>query len=380
MKIGIITFQRSRNYGASLQTFALCKFLLDNGYDCEVIDLYRPEITGYKASHLFPQLLGASERSVPYLGRVLDLTIRGLKRGLYVLLHKKQLMEMTRRFDAFHCKTRYSVPYKSIDDLYANAPFYDIYLTGSDQVWNPTFNFNIEPYFLTFLPESCKRVSYASSIGLSSIPESLKEKYTQWLMKYDALSVRENQAKELLRQLLPHKNVKVVCDPTLLISSEEWQDLAVEPHLKNYVICFTLNYHPELYRYASAIARQKGKELVIFSHRYRDDTVSYAYRIYDAGPREWLGWINSADTVITDSYHATVFSIHFRKPFLSYIAPDNKRGSRIIDLLETVGLSGHIIRDTSNNTNSSVDNYEDVWNKLSVFISDSKKYIKSILQ
>lgn len=380
MKIGIITIHKSPNYGGSLQSYALCNYLSSLAFECEVIDLYRPAIQGYKPSPSYPELIPQRLRKNSFAGR-LKKYVNDFRDRHFEKVFNSQLHQKSERFTDFWNKTKFSCPYHSIDELYDNPPIYDIYLTGSDQVWNPTIGFNIEPYFLTFAPQNSQRVSYASSIGLSSIPTHLYEFYRQWLKQYGAIGVRENQAKEIITKLLPEKKVEVVCDPTLLISSEEWLSMAQKPTLSEYILCFTLSYKPELYKYAYGIAQSRKKKLVIFSHGYQDEQIKYATKVYDAGPCEWIGWIKYSDMVITDSFHCTIFSMHCRKHFLTYIAPTNKRGSRIVNLLGIVDLSSHIIRDLHVANSSEPCDYNEVWNKLNTVINHSKQYlIKSLSQ
>lgn len=126
------------------------------------------------------------------------------------------------KFDEFNKGLNLSRPYWGIDELYATPPCYDIYMTGSDQVWNPTQPYCLEPYFLTFVPKGKKKISYASSIGVTELLENEKQDFRRWLSSYDAISVREHQAKELLASFI-EKPVVQVADPTFLLDSGFWK-------------------------------------------------------------------------------------------------------------------------------------------------------------
>lgn len=378
MKIGIITIHKSPNYGGSLQTYALFKYISSLGYDCEVIDLYRPSICGYKNSIAYPRLLELKKTKASILTKIRTF-IENHKTRTFKNKYSSQLIYKDTRFEDFWNLVKYSRPFFSIDELYLDPPSYDVYITGSDQIWNPTMRYSIEPYFLTFVSGNKKKVSYASSIGLSVIPHHLEEKFKKWLEPYDAIGVREKQAKNIINHLLPNKDVEVVCDPTLLLSTNEWESMTIKTPIDNYVLCFTLSFNNDLYNYAHIIAKERGKTLVVFSHGYKEENLKTAYKVYNAGPCEWMGWIKYSDVVITDSFHATLFSLHFRKPFLTYIAPTNKRGSRITEMLCRIGLSDHLVYNLAERRFPDVENYDDVWNALDVFIESSKKYVKKIL-
>lgn len=374
-KVGIITIHKSPNYGGTLQAYALYKFICDFGHECEIIDLYRPVIPGYVYSPKYPSLVESKYKSEQGMKHFLGTCVDRFKSDRYKRRYSEELALKQRRYDSFNLQVNYSNAYSSIEELYNQPPLYDIYVTGSDQVWNPTIGYNIEPYFLTFAPKYGKRISYGASIGLPCIPSNLCESYKSWISQYDAVAVREEEAKSIIAEFLPHKDVEVVCDPTFLISSEEWIRMSETPDYNDYILCFTLHCNPELYKYSKKIADEKGKRLVIFSHGYADEQYNFANRVYDAGPKEWIGWINKADIVITDSFHATIFSMHCRKPFLTYIAPTNQRGSRIENLLLKAGLNNHIVRDLSRSYSMDIENYDLVWSNLNDFIDDSKQYL-----
>lgn len=109
------------------------------------------------------------------------------------------------KFEVFNSVIRMSKPYKSVDAIYADPPVYDVYITGSDQLWNPTQRFCLEPFFLTFVPNNAVKISYASSIGISSLTNIEKNDFKKWLSSYNAISVREKQAQKMLNELLMGK-------------------------------------------------------------------------------------------------------------------------------------------------------------------------------
>ena len=250
-----------------------------------------------------------------------------------------------KKFDAFNSVIKLSKAYRGIDELYANPPKYDLYISGSDQLWNPTQPYCLEPYFLTFVPKGIgKKISFATSIGITDLRENEKADFKKWLSSYDDISVREFQAQELLQGLLPKKNIHQVADPTFLLETKEWKSMSVKPQQRKYILMFTLQHRPEILEYCLKLSKQSGLPLIALG-QVQPDVIDGSYTaVKDAGPREFLGYIENAEMVITDSFHCTVFSLIMgAKNFYTYIAPDNHRGSRIIDLLSTYGLKDHLL-------------------------------------
>lgn len=343
-KIGIITIHNSPNYGASLQAFALYEYIRQQGAEVEIIDLHRPNAhADYEQSKKYLPYRLQKKSSVNQL-------IITVKKLLYTIAYgKKKAFTMgyyddaLTKFEVFNSVIRMSKPYKSVDAIYADPPVYDVYITGSDQLWNPTQRFCLEPFFLTFVPNNAVKISYASSIGISSLTNIEKNDFKKWLSSYNAISVREKQAQKMLNELLMGKNVFQVSDPTFLLDRDFWKNLAIVPDNREpYILFFPLMHDVYFLEFAIRVAHESGKKLLVVDQKKHMEG-SYVL-IKDAGPREWLGLIANADLVLSDSFHGTVFSILLSSHnFYSYIAPTNKRGARITDLLETFGLSDHLL-------------------------------------
>lgn len=334
MKIGIITIHNSPNYGASLQAFALYKYIELQGHDCELIDLHRPHQADFVHSKRFTKYRIDSLKSK-------------LRCAISTLIGKKNIFyssEAKKKFDDFNGQIKLSRPYYGIDKLYADPPLYDLYITGSDQLWNPAQPFCLEPYFLTFTPKGSKKISYAASIGIADLAVREKKDFKRWLSSYTAISVREKQAKILLESFIDREVVQV-SDPTFLLDVEYWHSMARMPMRKQpYILLFTLSYNFEILNYALRLSRESDMRLISIA-QIQPDSVDGTYTtVKDAGPREWLGYLADADLVITDSFHGTVFSILMgSKNFYTYIASGNKRSSRITDLLSTLNLRDHLL-------------------------------------
>lgn len=339
--IGIITIHNSPNYGACLQSYALYKYLEDKGCDVEIIDLHRPNAyEDYVPSKRYtcsrPVKLSLKQRAIKKFKSILG--IRERKTSLYNPNAKK-------KFDAFNASIKLSRPYRSIEDLYANPPEYDLYISGSDQLWNPTQAYCLEPYFLTFVPHGRgKKISFATSLGITELRDNEKSNFKKWLEQYDGISVREHQAKELLSSFVD-KEIEQVADPTFLISPDEWRSVAVLPDMEqSYILLFTLSHNPTMLEYAQKLSATSGKRLIVLGQIQPLPEEGEYLAVTDAGPREFMGYIQQAEMVLTDSFHCTVFSLLLGpRNFYTYIAPTNRRGSRIVDLLSTFGLASHLL-------------------------------------
>lgn len=343
--IGIITIHCSQNnYGGVLQCFGLYEYIREIGHDVELIDLRRPNQKGFVNSYRFPmmrQQVGVRSIITGWLKHVL-----GVRNPLVKSFKPDWNETAGKRFDEFNSQVKLSRPYDYIPDLYSKPPVYDIYISGSDQIWNPTQWYSLEPYFLTFVKNrQAVKASYGSSIGLADIRQTEKEKFGKWLDSYDIISVRERQAQELLSPYVSRK-IEQVPDPTFLLDRQRWIDMAASPDPdENYILVFSLGRRIEILDKAVALAREMGCKVKVIDQKFPSATPDPAVEVVDtAGPREFIGLIRQARLVLTDSFHCTVFSlITNTRNFYTYLSAGDDRGSRVIDLLHAYDLDSHIV-------------------------------------
>lgn len=388
-KIGIITVQKALNYGAVLQCYALEYYLNKLGYDCEVIDLCRPQHKEFKKDKEYkpyPIVFSSLKERIWYKLRHIRFFIKTIiipqafKSYIFSIKNRKYKKSKFIKFENFNKRIKFSQKYTSIKALYKNPPTYDIYMTGSDQLWNPTQDYCLEPYFLTFVNNGGKKVSYATSIGVSQLPSNVLNDFKKWLSSYDLISVREKTACNLLASVINQPIYQTV-DPTFLLTKEEWKEIAQENSHKKYVFYFTLGYRANLFKLAQKIAKENNLEFIYYAHNYYDrphNQIKDGY--FDLSPEEWLGLIKNADLIITDSFHGSVFSIIFENNFISYVPPKSKRGSRISDLLSKLELSEHLITSTDikHYNISKPINYVKVKGLLSKEIIESCKFLSNL--
>lgn len=338
--VGIITIQKApENYGAALQAYALWKFLQSKGYDCKLIDLLRPWHPKYKYCKK------DSKKNTTIKARILRV-LRGNKAGKKMLSSNR-----CKEFDLFHSKCNYTRQYDSVDSLYANPPVFDIYISGSDQIWNPNMNLVNEPYFLSFAPQGAKKISYASSFAIQELPSEVIPDYTKWLSGYDYISVREEDGLEIIRTILPHKEAQVVLDPTFLLQSTDWSGISknTDKGVQDYMFVYLLHDNCEINKYIHDIAEKYSLQVKMAISKTYAEVPNQFESLMDIGPEEWLGYIKNAKNVITDSFHCTVFSLIFKKPFLT-ISTNDSVSSRMRNMLDKFGLSNNLVSVSSLHT------------------------------
>lgn len=328
-RIGIITFQKCGNFGADLQAYALCHKLRKLGYDAENIDYLHcthPRHINNRASR-----------------PVLPMSIKNiLKARLFPLIkliregrsHKQRGLCFEKWF---HDNVITSKEYRDAASLYLNPPKYDVYMVGSDQVWNPRLYSNIKPYFLDFAPKGARCVSYASSFGVGELSGIAFYRYKQWLRRFSHIGLREKSGADIVNAMALDAEVAHVLDPTLLLNYEDWAAVSVEPIEKpvgKYLLLYDLIASPETVAFAGRWAHQNGWNVI---------------RIGDGayGPGEFLWLFANAEAVVTNSFHGTVFSIINHRPFYTIIPRGMSNAGRIESLVSKLALSGRMIHASS---------------------------------
>jgi len=321
VKIGIITFHFPINYGAVLQTYALYKTLTDMGHDVEIID-YQPDY------HV---------KKYAWSWRYCGLHIRNLI-----------LPKLHRKFDKFR-KTHLKLTprlYSSLDDLITDSPVADAYICGSDQIWNPDLTSLDPAYFLQFGGENIKRIAYAGSFGKSTLTQGERSKIKLYTEGLDFISVREQSGLEIINSICKKGGERVV-DPTMLIN--DYGSIA-KPASRNkrFVLVVNLQNNPLLRYTSDLISKELGLPLIILNNLSMKLWNQKGKRLYPS-PEEYLSLIQDADYIITNSFHGTIFSLIFKKPFLTtpLNGKDAVKNNRINGLLESCGLSDRFVENFS---------------------------------
>ncbi len=333
-KVGIVTLHRVLNFGSVLQAYCTCAILRRLGYEPIVIDYMEPRYT----------IKGA----IDSLRRDFFSNRSGLKSWVVFSLKVLSFLFVHRKFSSFvNEKLPISpISYTSMRELLENPPEADIFLTGSDQVWNSEYNGGVDrAHFLDFAPDGQGRIAYAASFGKDKLKVSEVDETRELLRKYSSIGVRESSGVEIIMGL-GIEPVQHVLDPTLLLSREEWGKLfAIQRPVKDpYLLVYSVERSID--DLVSNVAREIGDRLglkVIFltvaaplrSMARCDKQCSYST------VQDFLDYFYHADFVVASSFHGTAFSINFNRPFVSVLPP--RYGARPRSLLKLVGLDARIV-------------------------------------
>ncbi len=352
MRVNIITKHSAYNFGAMLQAYALREKVSDLGAECSIIDLRQKK----------PNTLSSWLNSA------------GAIRNFSFLLHKNEILEGHKRFETFIDNYVKTERYDSSWDLRKDIPDADVYIAGSDQVWNP-LSIN-DAFFLRFVPKEKIKASYAASMGISYIPEGTKSILNEYISDFDYISVREKTAKEMLSEITD-KDVEVNVDPVFLLDENRWKELGKNPNLKKpYILCYVLYRPAWLNDWLRKLHKETGKQIVVVtSDSYRN--IYHNKMIRNAGPLEFLGLLQNADFVVSTSFHGVALSIANKKPF--YAAVNNNAPSRISDLLSLMKLEDRIITEKSDTVLKDL-NYDETDKILESQREKSTQYLKKLIK
>lgn len=311
MRIGVMTFWQSQdNYGQLLQCYALQKYLRSQGHD---VFLIRYRMRGETSVGLKRKLLKYGLH--PW--RVLD----GIRRVLTRRRTCRMVIEHPRGFDMFRNQyLRFSeCEYRTIAELRANPPLADVYIVGSDQVWRMDANFHPDDelaMLLAFGPKTIKRISYAASFGRTVLPLRKCTRLAPLLKEFEAISVREDSGIRICAAM-ERRDAITVCDPTLLLSASEYRAIAeYRLQARKFVFCYMLTNDCSFkYPKLRAWAERQGLGLVYVKGNLLSRSAFADDEAECANPtiQQWMGLIDGAECVITNSFHCCVFAAHFRK-------------------------------------------------------------------
>ncbi|MBP5458196.1 MAG: polysaccharide pyruvyl transferase family protein [Paludibacteraceae bacterium] len=337
MKIKTITCHDVYNYGASLQAFALMSFLRSMGHEVEIIDyLPRNKRRRYEYFRLAPTgIFRKIATFLPFLEPLL-----ALWQNRYELLsrNRKYNFDLFKK-EALACTSR---KYESFEDLNTYKPEADIFVAGSDQIWNVYYDNGRDPsFYCAFEPDTQKRMSYAASFGANTIPEDSETFVKEMLSRMKAISVREYSGVKIVEQL--GLKAQHVLDPVFLLETEEWRSMCRKDRgEEGYVLVYDfLHNDPNVETLSKFLAKKYNKKIVSIND-FRP--LGYAdVNVNDAGPIEFLEYIKDADFVVSTSFHATAFSVIFSRPFYTLPLVGHGNSSRMVDFLNMLDLEDRFV-------------------------------------
>ncbi len=349
MKAGILTFNETLNFGAALQAYALQETIDSLGHKAEIIDYTNEFIENNEKNNtkLSPKMM---VRKI-VMGR-------GLKRK------EKAFKEFEKNNMSFGML----LDEQNIDKI---NNYYDKFITGSDQVWNMHITDNDWNFFLDFVNDNSKKISYAPSFGDREFPKECFKKADEMFKSFRSLSVREESGKNRIKEISGCDS-QVVVDPTLLLSKEEWEKrVTFVPPIKNYILVYIPHNKKAVFDFVKKLSKKTGLPVVYLSISPK---IQLGVKtIYDSSPDEFVGWIKNADYVVTGSFHGTAFSLNFEKQF--YYESKNSK-SRVSNLVKLTGTEN---RSISKGDFDSVIDYNKVTPKLKAEREKSLTWLKNAL-
>jgi len=315
-KAAVLTIFRVPNYGSVLQAYA-SQYLVERlGYDCVLIDYINPNEWHY--SH------GACRVRDGFFKRLAKYVA-----GFFAVFHRHH---MRRRLDKFISRYLHlTSKYNSLDSLKQDDwSGYDVIIVGSDQVWNPHYQYGDSVFMLSFVPDNVRKVSLASSIALDKLPTTLMDKYRKYISRFYALSVRESCGKTVLsHQLGLLVPVRVLLDPTLLLSAREWETvldvnskrLVKQRYILLYLLTYAFNPRPYIYEVVNFFKSKYNCDVIVLGdnfegmHKYVQDYKNMT----GVTPQNFIRLFRDAECVVTSSFHGTAFALNFGKPLISVV-------------------------------------------------------------
>jgi hypothetical protein len=382
-KVGIISYHYSNNYGGVLQNYALYNYINRLGYEVETIN-YVQSYVNLKSIFYNSGL----RKNIIRMIKEGDFNLKKLSKRLYV--KSKYNDKIISKFDEFrndYCRLSVRVDEKNI---YSILQDYEAIIVGSDQVWSPGARSN-KVYFLDF--GDCYnglKFSYAADSTTSEVDSRQKDRLKTLIEDFDAVSVRNQHSFEFVKRITG-KEVSIVVDPTLLI---DFSDITQDSFYSNYrceekyILVYVLGNElsGSNREVINKIKKKYGniKVYAVIIPTMKFNMCNYADKVlYDLGPIEWLNMIKNATFILTDSFHGTLFSIKFRRPFLAYYT-EKLRSTRFEDLGKRYGIDEFIVSDINEiDKKNSLDKLPD-FNKIEEILlaqqNDSIGFLHEILK
>lgn len=367
LKVGILTFHRSSNYGALLQTLGTYETLKE--MEC------KPSVINYDSPNKRKNFLNILKNS--------SLKNKILYFSSFYINHKKKKYSNLFRVEQLNIN---SPIMDTKEDLEKYAKKLDKVIVGSDQVWNEKNTKLDKRFFLDFIKEHEKKIAYAASFGNSNnITDKFSIEVEPLLNQFAYISVRENDAVNVVENLI-RKKPDLVLDPTLLLGKQRWEEIVranmpVNKKRKPYVLVYSVGNRNNSVKFAKKLAKKHNLEVIVIGSDIRD--VFSNTKVVIPSVIEYVKMFLDARYIVTSSFHGTAFSVNLNKEF--FVTLNNKRGglnSRQISLLDSLDLTDRLFFDEENNFENVRDiEWKDVNNKLDNLREKSKAFLRrSILE
>lgn len=376
MKVGIITWWRN-NYGSILQALALQQKMNQyNDLQYEIICQFGKKATS--VDNVFDKIksVGLAETCKRVFWKV---AFKGLR------LRNKKMQQFVDE------NLKVSNQQYNEHDIADSNKYYDTYICGSDQIWNPDLVPTDSMYWLPFVEKGKNKIAYAPSFGASTVTEKQKEQIKANLSTFKAVSCRENSGARTINQIIGEKKCEAVLDPTMLIERDYWDTISEDKiYDEKYIFAYMLRGTATQRKYIENIAREKNLKIVSIPFLDYEKIDLYDlkfgdYKLWDADPAEFISAIRHAEYVFCDSFHCIVFSILYHRPFFVFpkVGADGKikesQISRMKDLLELTGIKNRILFENIVADLDAEINWDNSDCEIQKARSDSEQYLEQAL-
>ena len=380
--IGVCIKYAHENYGGMLQAYATISLLEKLGIDYQLIRYDKSHSLFFKISAL-PRIFNSV---------FLNDKLEALKKKIGKKKHPEFAKNDAVRMHAFHAFsdekfTKLAPVSVGYNKLCADSKKYRAVITGSDQLWSPA-GLSTNFFNLRFVDDSVRKISYASSFGVSNIPWYQKRRTRQFLSRLDYISMRENRGAAIVKELTG-KDVPVVIDPVMMLTASEWDYLIPEKQVAQgeYIFAYFLGDNQEHRKAVNLLKEKTGLKIVALRHMDQyvpaDETFGDEAP-YNVGPIEFLNLLRNAKYVCTDSFHGTAFSVIYHKQFIVFNRYSNQykhsKNSRIDTLCANLGVSNRRYgKDFVERIQAPID-YQIVDDKIEKLKKDAFKYLSNALE
>lgn len=365
VRIGTITFHGAYNFGSMLQTYALQEYVTrlfkDSNRECSY------NVINFRTD--FQKSFYSLYHSVR--------NPKNIIKNMVAFKYRKDLSLKAAKFESFlNDYIKLTDEYNSLTEL-KEAPVFDYYISGSDQIWNVRAKDFSDAYYLSFAPDDSKKISYATSLGPLMIDWSQYDssKYSKFIERYGYISVRETKSVDNISHLTD-RECHVYVDPTMLLKVDEWRKIQSQANYNNgqYILLYCLEPSKEQLNIAAAISKKLNLPILITKYNNKNDMFNSFVKKYDCGPCDFLSYIDNAALVLSSSFHGTVFSMIYNKPFYVF---NGMKDNRISSILVKSGLVERSIekKEDIKKVNLSQPDFNAVNNIINTEINRSKEYL-----
>lgn len=347
-----VTFDHTTNYGSCFQAYALKtmieKIEVGEGEKCSY------DLIPIRKCHDYP-----------------DRRIQTIIIKPWLELHRRQFIPFEKQYMSY-------APCTYISHIDALNDLYDAFICGSDVIWNPDFNFGLGAYYLDFARKYA--FSYAASFGRALINEKDYGQIGAKLSKLQSISIREKSGASIAGNCT-RKPVQVVVDPVLLLGQPEWDQVAARSQKKKpYVFAYTTHLNDTFSAYMEQIKKQTGLDIVVATCGPKQALKQGMIQVQT--PQRWLQLLRDAEYVVTNSFHATAFSVLYHKKFFTVVHGEKAKGInvRMYDFLNGLGLEERMYSSVPDKIDTSDVNYDGVDEKIEALRAESIAYLQRNLE